>query len=151
MTEIIQLMADNETLIGQLYRLYAQRFPAEKAFFLSIASEEDNHHDWIINIARQAAEQNSPLKLKTFTTLAIKAYQNYMLQEMQPEKIKNLNLHQALSISLYIEKSLLEKHFLDVFKNGDPKLENITNSLVAATTEHAKRVQDKLSGITQRD
>ncbi|PKH45406.1 hypothetical protein KKB3_01129, partial [Dehalococcoides mccartyi] len=34
MTDIIQLMAKNETMIGQLYRLYANRFPEEKPSFL---------------------------------------------------------------------------------------------------------------------
>ncbi|AQX73559.1 hypothetical protein [Dehalococcoides mccartyi] len=151
MTDIIQLMAKNETMIGQLYRLYANRFPEEKTFFLGIASEEDNHHAWIENISKQATELQSALKLDTFTPSAVKAYQNYLMQEMQPERIHQLNLHQALSISLYIEKSLLEKHFLEIFKNGDPKLEYVTNSLVTATLEHAQRVQAKLNEITQKD
>jgi rubrerythrin len=69
-------MAKNETMIGQLYRLYANRFPEEKTFFLGIASEEDNHHAWIENISKQATELQSTLKLDTFTPSAVKAYQN---------------------------------------------------------------------------
>jgi hypothetical protein len=64
---------------------------------------------------------------------------NFIEKQIAKAKKSEIDLTQAVTIAVDIEKSLLESAFFNIFKLSDPKAINLQSRLVEATKIHKKK------------
>jgi len=69
--KVIELLAEHEKAISQLYKEYARKFPKQKDFWSKIADEEIEHASWILKLRSQAEKGSLYFKEGRFKTEAI--------------------------------------------------------------------------------
>lgn len=139
---VIESLAQNEELIGQLYQAYADRFPIRKQFWQSLACEEKMHAGWL----RQFGQMQGNIKVSSrFSIAAISTYGAYVKKENELALSGMINDRQAMVTSLYIEESLIEKKFFDVFSGGDQLFKEMLTRLVAETKNHILKIKTQLN------
>jgi hypothetical protein len=141
--EIISLLAENEEAVSNLYRLYAEKFPYYRDFWLKLAKEELEHADLIRTLFLYSKRQQDIfIRDIMFNTGAIKWVINYTKNVIQEAKIKEYDIVHALSLALDIENSLVEKKLFQLFEGDDPKLQNTLKYLEKSSESHKTRIKD---------
>ena len=115
---IIDLLAQNEERIRKLYEAYAEKFPDYRVFWNDLAGEEAEHAAWIRKLASKAKEGTIIVNKGRFNTAAISTFSNYVDKELTNLKTSSVSLIGALSVALYLEESIIEHNYFEVFE-GD--------------------------------
>ena len=136
---LIELLARNETVLSQLYRTYAKRFPAQEAFWNRLTEDELRHADWVHALGLQAAEGAVAFKSRRYTEKTLRGFIAY-IKELIP-RAEYHTLVQCLSLALDIEKALIEKKFFVVFAGDSPAFARLLKRLAAATGKHIEAVR----------
>ena len=137
----LQILAINEELIGELYKAYAQRFLAYEDFWEGLADEESQHARWIWNLCEMIEDGSLYVDEKRFPKEAIETYHNYLKEELRRTRTEDMLLLNALSIVMYIEKSLIERRYFEVFTGDGAELREVLSRIKVAEEDHYDRVQ----------
>ena len=141
---IIDRLATNEESIAGLYRGYADAFPILREFWSSLASEEIGHASCIRSLGRQIGTPSLFMDENRFNALAIQTFAGYLDRELSRSKEGEIPLIEALSITLYIEQSLIESRFLELFRADSAELQYTLAKLRDETLAHRNRAKDTL-------
>jgi len=137
---IIELLAEHERIIAELYNEYSQKFPPQKNFWLKLAGEEIGHAEWLDQLKSKIEEGKLHFREGRFNEEAIHTSIDYLRRQMvraQEEKITTKN---ALSIACDIENGLIEKKFFEVFEPDSKEVKKVFMDLAYATREHHNRI-----------
>jgi len=138
---VIEMLAQNEEAIGRLYIAYSERFPSFKDLWLVLASEEKEHAAWIRKLGEQTRDGRVLFTPDRFRRAAIRSFQNYIEKEIVTAKGAGLQIINALSIAFYIEESLIERKYFEVFETDSVELKRLLRDLDAATRKHAQTIR----------
>ncbi len=134
--KVIELLAEHETMIGRLYKEYAQKFLHWKDFWSKLSAEERGHANWILKLRSKIKGGSVYFKEDRFNKEAIKTSLKYLNNQLSQAQMQDISLIKALSIARDIENGLIEKKFFEIFE-GDPiELKHVLLNLAAATREH---------------
>jgi len=139
--EIIELLAEHEKAISQLYKEYARKFPEQKDFWSRIAEEEIEHASWIFKLRSQAEEGSLYFKEGRFKTEAIETSLEYVKSQIAEAQNKKISAKNALSVARDLESGLIEKRFFEVFEPDCREIKQVLLDLAAATREHYNRIE----------
>ncbi|PPD58470.1 hypothetical protein [Dehalogenimonas etheniformans] len=140
--KLIESLAQNEELIGQLYQVYADRLLIRKQFWQSLAVEEKMHAGWL----RQLGQMQGDVKVShRFSIAAVSTYSAYVQKEIELALSGVVQDRQALVTSLYIEESLIEKRFFDAFSGEGQSFKEVLSQLVAETKNHISKIKSQLN------
>jgi len=139
--ETLEMLAQNEEKIGQLYKIFASNHKEYKEIWEELCSDEKEHAAWIRKFIPQVKSGQVTLESRRFSIEAIASYQSYLDDEIKKAKKKEQPLMTALTITLYIEKSLMEHRFYDIVKGDPVELHRLLTQLEEATISHLARVQ----------
>jgi len=142
--DLLNRLAQNEEAIGTLYREYAERFPDYHGFWSGLASEEGEHACWIRDLCSTASETGLLIKQGRFNEEAVKTYLNYLGRELDKVRQGETTVLNALAATLYIEESMIEKKYFDVFESDAPQLKHVLLRLEEATRVHVDRARETL-------
>lgn len=140
--QLIQLLAQQEERLAQLYHQHALHFP-NGDFWKNLSVEEEIHKQWVMTLAHSS--ENIGIKEDTFRIPALKTMLDFI--EETKQKSKNFSLYQALGTSLNIEQALLEKNFFEVFETDSPSVKITFRNLAEATKAHVQRVEEELARV----
>ncbi|KTB48307.1 hypothetical protein DEALK_11530 [Dehalogenimonas alkenigignens] len=141
-TSVIEALAQNEELIGELYQTYADRLPIRKQLWQSLAGEEKMHAAWL----RQFGQMQGDVKVSNrFSIAAISTYRAYVQKEIKSAISGVVNDRQALTTSLYIEESLIEKNFFEAFSGEGQSFKAVLKQLIAETNIHISKIKAQLN------
>lgn len=144
--ETVDLMAQNERLIRDLYATFVKRFAEYRDFWETISEEEDFHGNSIDLFIKEAREGGVHIDLKRFNKSAIEYYMDYIRRKTKEVEGAYFPLHKdALSLSLGIEQTLIEKNFFEVFETDNDALKNVLNLLRESTLDHIERIKKELA------
>lgn len=144
MINILNLLAENERLVADLYQAYAKLFPDYRDFFSGLAKDELQHASWIERLSEEAEKGSVTVDLNRFKKETLAIYRDYLSQEIRNAGGKGAALANALGTTLYIETSLIEMRFLQIFQAEKPEPKKILAALEASMKEHlakAKKIQ----------
>jgi hypothetical protein len=141
---IIDKLATNEESIAELYKGYADAFPDLRGFWSSLASEEVGHASCIISLGRQIGTPSLFMDGDRFNAIAIQTFTDYLNRELSRLTEEEIPLIEALSITLYIEESLIESKFFEVFKADSAELQHTLARLRDETLAHRDRARETL-------
>lgn len=143
--DILELMQSYELLLKDLYRIFADKIPAEKEFWLKLAEEEDKHAYWLevlsINIKKRDISLDGDDR---FNLPLIKISIKHIQEALDDFKKVDLSFFDALNFAKDIENSMIEKKFFEVFYGIDEDFDRVMKLLKEETEEHRKRIEEKL-------
>lgn len=140
--KIITLMLKQETLLGNLYQIFAQKFPEHEKLWHKLAKEEQKHAGWLEQL-RVASEK----KVVLFNEGRIKTYTLETFVQNLKEKIKRaeedgFDVRQALVCTIDLERCLIEKNVFSHFEGLTEKASNTMKFLAKETMEHQELAQN---------
>jgi len=145
--QIVDLLAENELAIKQLYEFYAKTFPEEASFWLSIASQEKEHAEALLSLKEKLDDINVYFDEKRFTPEAIQSTKDYIDERIKYVIDNKIDILTALSIARDLENSLIERNYFKVFESDTPEIKNVLKKLETETLKHRKMVEDKYEEI----
>ncbi len=145
--EAIEYLARNEEAIARLYQAYADKFPDHQQFWLSLATDENNHAAQIRELLSQT---NVRLKPDRFNIVTIQNQIKHVEDEIKKISRPEIKLIYALSFALNLELSLLEQKYFDVFDTDSIELKKVLSGLAEETKRHISIVREMWSKYQKR-
>ncbi|MBE0430857.1 MAG: DUF2202 domain-containing protein [Dehalococcoidia bacterium] len=137
-------LAENEEAIAALYQEYAGRFPEYDSFWRGLAHDEEEHAGWIRVLGSTDAPDEVFVDRTRFNEQAIQTYLDYLRRELAKVQQGETTLLNALAVTLYIEESLIERKYFEVFDTDAPRLKQVLQNLAAATRTHVEKARETL-------
>lgn len=139
---IIELMIKQESLMAKLYKLFAKEFPEHSEFWNNISNDEVNHAIWLRQLYN--ASENDVLHFDEgkVKVNAMNTYISHQEDVIARTERHELTLVKAVSLTLDMEHSLIEKNVFALFASISEKNRNILKRLILETEEHVRRLQD---------
>jgi hypothetical protein len=141
---IIKMLAANEEAVGRLYEAYAGKFPEHEEFWFGLAMEEADLSNWIFELLRKVNEGSASIYEDRFQAEDMQKFHNYLKEQLDKVKQEKISLVNALCTALDIEKSLVERGFLQVFEGDSEETLSVLEYLTSATGNHIKVIQRQL-------
>lgn len=139
---ILEMLAKNEEIIGQLYTGYADRFPEIRKFWLDLADDEKTHAMWIRTIKDMIIHGKLSLRSDRFDISDISTFSNRIANEIAKTTGIGLNLKEALLQAISIEENLIEGKYFEAIETDSPDLKHMLKDLDTATFEHAQKLRE---------
>ncbi len=147
--DVLIRLAENEEAIGTLYGEYAARFPDYAGFWYEMAGDEAEHAGWLRGLSSGAGPGGLPVDENRFNLRAIETYMKYLQEELDRVRRGETPLLNALSVTLYLEESLMERKYFEVLEADSQGLKRVLRDLSAATASHVARAREALDRYKQ--
>ena len=141
---VCEMLAQNEERISELYRTYAEKFPKYKDLWDGLAEEETKHATWIRKLASWVKEGVININADRFNISAIRTFSNYVDKELTNVRTSNVSLKNALVIASYMEDSIIEHNYFEVFEGDSLELRNTLLDLANETNKHRNMIKEAL-------
>jgi len=141
--DIIMKMEMLEKVIGQLYKIYAKKFPSDDSFWIQLSREEEEHAKLVKELEKEVKQGNLTFDDQRFKVHAIQTTIQYVQKKINQANDSSMTERDAYHIALDIENGLLEKNFFKTFKADQTGLEDVLNKLIHDTAEHRNRINQK--------
>ncbi|MBP6914132.1 DUF2202 domain-containing protein [Candidatus Parcubacteria bacterium] len=139
--EIIDTMAENESLIGDLYLAYANKF--EKEFWESISKDEKMHFSNIINLKNIIDSNKEVFFKERFRIQPVKLLNENIKEAIEKAK-EDISLIDALGIAYDFETSMIESNYFDIISTDSESIKNHLKVLEEQTKSHVSKIKQRL-------
>jgi len=139
--QTLELLAQNEEKLEELYKIYAERFPGQREFWLRLAREEAGHAVMIRKLTPDIQAERLVFKEDRFEIKAIDSMIRYTENLIQKAKEEGQELIKALSLSVHLERSLLERKFFEICEGDTIEFQKTLEFLKTSTIDHLARVE----------
>jgi hypothetical protein len=146
----IELLAQNEESLSRLYQVYASKFTEYKELWMGLANEEKNHAGWIHSFVVKAREGRGLINSNRFRAAAVRTFLNHTEEEIAKANKPDYQSINALSVAYYIEESLIERKYFEVFEGDSTELKKLLQDLAEATKTHAMKIKTAWDEERQR-
>ena len=139
--KIIQKLIEVEKTIGDLYKVYSEKFPEYSQFWKETSNEEAVHAGFLITLGSQMNDKTEYFDAKGFNLAALDTMINYIKEKIRTAGDGNESALSALSIALDIERSLIESKFYESFRGESHELKTTIEKIIADTKRHREQIQ----------
>lgn len=140
-TQALDLLIQHEKVIGRLYAAYAERFPQDREFWLSLSEEEDHHAECIESLRPRIESDPSGMIVARFPAAAIEHSVAHVNRLIDQAEHSHLTRVKALTAAMDIETALLDNRYFEVFAGDSPPLRRILEALEQGTRTHLQKVR----------
>ena len=144
---ITESLAEIEKGVGSLYEAYGHQFPAHQPFWQELANEEKEHAAWLEKLAVLVTQGKATINEQRFNRIAARSFLNYLKEETAKVARQEITLLNAAVVALYLEESIIERHYYEVMAGDDPELRKTFDNLEKATRGHTERLRDFLTKV----
>jgi rubrerythrin len=141
---IVVALANNELMVHNLYRHYAELFPDLERFWNEIADDETKHYEILNDLNELGKKGEVNIAENRFKVEMVEFVRKYLEERIAEQ---NPSQRAALSNASNIENSLLEKDIFKIFETDAPALKTALDVLQKETTEHLEAVQAKYAEL----
>lgn len=144
--KILLSLHDLEKTIGDMYKIFAKRFPEHNTLWKTLIKEEHEHAAAVQKLFKLTDQGQVFFDEGTFKPAGIQWFIDYVKDIGEAANHGKYNEKQAVTISLDIEKSLIEK---DIFKHFKGSLEfaDLLRTLREGSEAHVSLVEKELAKI----
>lgn len=146
--ELIETLANNELLVGSLYKIYADKFPKFKHFWEKLITDEKNHGTWLKTLLSDVDKGKLLINEDRFNAETIMSFTKYVKDLKDIALKEDFTVINALSYARDIESALIERGFFKVYETDSPILKIVLNDLEKVTTAHEKMVIEEWQKAT---
>ena len=143
---MIELLAQNEELIAELYIAYSEKFPDYRNFWSEIAEEEKKHSRWMRSLQAYTDDILSfdEGRIKPELMQISLTYLENKLKQAETEK---MTIADALTIALELETNMIERNYFKLFSGDSDEVKSIFQNLESDTQQHTNRVRNTLVSL----
>lgn len=147
MSYVIELLIENEQLVYELYKQFAKKFPENKDFWESIASDEMKH----IAFLKDTLNRNIPFHERSMSRNSIKNMISH-IETLLVIAVKNSEFSQldAVNEALNIENSMVEMKFFEPFRKQTGTLDARISIIEKETRKHYERLKDMKNRVMEK-
>ena len=139
---VLNKLVELEESLGRLYEVYAEVFPEYRKFWSDLADEEGQYAEWLRKLHTHVVQGSATFSENRFNEVAIQTFINYLNNEYEKVMNRERALINALSITLYIEESLMEREYFEVIDGDSNELKQTLSNLASATQSHIEQVRE---------
>jgi len=141
--QIIDLLAENENAMAELYAGYAKKFLLFKDFWRQISEDEYSHAAWINTLRDKMKAKTVDFLPSRFPADAIRQNIEYIKIKKKETLEGNISLLDALESSIHLERGMLERKFFEVFEDDSLELQIVLEALKFSTEQHLRNVKKR--------
>jgi hypothetical protein len=142
----IELVADFEAAVMELYWMYSEKFPEHESFWIAMADHERQITEWIHSIIEKINSNAIEYNRDRFNIEAVRSSLNFVKGHMQTAQTQPVTLQQALGNAAGIEDSLTKKRFYEIIKDDNPEGRQLYQKFISENQKH----RDLLNQFRQR-
>lgn len=133
---VLELLVLQETKVARLYEAFAGRDPERRDFWQAMAAGEHRHVAMIRELQGHMPARQALLVEGKVRAGAIKAFLSYVDGLILRVEKEGIPFAKALSLSMDIERSLVEKGMLDHFHGASVEVKALLAKLRKETGDH---------------
>ena len=137
----IELVAEFEAAVMELYWMYSEKFPEHEVFWIAMADHERQNTEWVRSTIEKIKNGSIEYNRDRFNIEAIRTTLNFIKAHMQTAKSQPVTLQAALGNAAGIEDSLAKKRFYEIIKDDNPEGRLIYQKFILENQRH----RDKLN------
>ncbi|HEY3377409.1 MAG TPA: hypothetical protein VGL77_07925 [Armatimonadota bacterium] len=140
---LIDSLIMHEELIAHLYELFAEQFPFEDSFWLSLREEELHHAAMLRDLKQKMIIDVVSFNLKDERSniIAVRMAVNYVRSIITFVVRQHVNLAVASSMAVDVEGSLVEKGVFRLFTSEDQPTQLTIDALAHSFGTHIARIE----------
>lgn len=142
----IELIAEYEMAIMELYWVYSEKFPEHRTFWIDMADDERKNMEWIRSTIEQIKCGKIDYNRDRFNIEAIRTSMGFIQAQIKETLDKPVSLQTALANAAGIEDSLAKKKFYEIIKEDNPEAKALYQKFLAENQRH----RDKLNQYRQK-
>ncbi len=142
----IELIAEYESAVMELYWVYSEKFPEHKTFWIDMADDERKNVEWIHSTIERIKANKIDYNRDRFNIEAIRTSMNFIKTQVRETLDKPVSLQTALSNAASIEDSLAKKKFFEIIKDDNQEARLLYQKFAAENQKH----REKLNLFRQR-
>lgn len=147
MLKIVEMLADHELALRELYQIYGEKVSSLKDLWLRLAEDEQRHADWLNSLASMVASMDPQAHCCWPRPAAIESSLKYIQVQILRARETEVSPLAALSVAKDLEDALLEKEFFKVGANTCPEVRAVLSRLVIGTEKHYQAVVEALDQV----
>jgi rubrerythrin len=133
---------ENEVLLNKLYSHYAKLFPEDKEFWDDIAADEAEHAGWVRSLSIRIDNEEVRLGAERFEPKALASFASHIQDQIDRIDTENISQVQALSVSMDLESSMLEKAMFRSYETDSSELREVMDRLQKSTEIHYSEIKE---------
>jgi hypothetical protein len=141
---LLNALGAHEEAIAKLYAAYSAKFTSFNDFWDSLYSDKIKHAQWINLLASDPAEQSIFIKENKFNLVAIKNFHDYIETETNRANTRSVTLVEALSTTLSIEQSLIERRLFEIFDSDSAEFKQLISTIDQENKLLSRKAEDAL-------
>jgi hypothetical protein len=140
----LELLANHEEVLGQLYSVYGMQQPDHREFWRRFHDEEEIHAKWIRDFMDDPESSKINVDPDRFPFEMINGSINQLIS-LKNEAIQGgMSFADQLQVALRIERELLEDRFFETNESDDMHLKMVLDKLRIGTDVHRERLAEEL-------
>lgn len=136
-----KLLAEHESALAEIYRLFAATLKQSEQFWLILAAEEDSHKHLILDLEAKVFAGGIIFNRPNFTVAAISDSIDWINQNKTRIKNHGITMKEALRDALTLECGIIESAFFNVVDGDDPNVMELLISQSSKTKNHILRLK----------
>jgi rubrerythrin len=141
----IEGLASIEETLSKIYRLFAERFPADRELWSRMAQEETTHAKWVRDLSSHLEDGSVSLDEDRVAEEGIQVFLGYAEDRLKEAQAERLPFRHALDMALDLESSLLERNLYQVFKTDSESMAQALKDMELKIHEHTERIREALA------
>lgn len=147
MSYVIELLIENEQLVCELYKQFAKKFPENKDFWESIASDETKHIAFLKDTLNRKITFNERSMSRNHIKNMISHIETLLVKV---GKGREFSQSDAVNEALNIENSMVEMKFFEPFRKQDGTIDSQISVVESDTRKHYDRLKELKNRLTER-
>lgn len=143
--KILELLEQLELELSDLYRLFADKYPARKDLWETMVVEEIGHADRLKMLSSLVDGGQILFEEKMIRSAAIQSFIDNIRKIYSEAQTGQIPLMKALVITNDFEQSIIEKKFYDHFIARDPGTRKLINDIRDETNQHSLQIRKAIA------
>ncbi len=136
----IELIAEYESAVMELYWVYSEKFSEHKNFWIDMADDERKNVEWIHSTIEQIRNNKIDYNRDRFNIEAIRISMNFIKAQIKEALDKPVSLQTAVGNALSIEDSVAKKKFYEIIKDDNQEARNLYQKFSSENQKHRDRL-----------
>ena len=146
--DVMKTMAATERLIGDFYRICAEKWEEDRSFWFHIADEEEQHARYIERMAGIITEKPERFEIgRPFSQAAAQTVMNGIKENMKRLEQGSISRERLLFITRDMEHSIMEKNYGEIVKTSDHEYLALIREIVEETARHRSSIDERIRAM----
>jgi hypothetical protein len=132
----IELIAEYEMAVMELYWVYSEKFPEHKNFWIDMADDERKNTEWVHSAIELIKAGTIDYNRDRFNIEAIRISMDFIKAQIKVALDQPVSLQTAVFNAVSIEDSLAKKKFYEIIKDDNPEARALYQKFLAENQKH---------------